>query len=684
MSIHIDPNPSELREKELPFNLAKHDTALASQMNDANVRWLTTYLVDRWGILHGDLRSWKAKMAKWERMSESDYTDRIGEKDPNRPDAITDIFSRQNDTLGLTEGFVDYFTAQARNDVFGTRPWLAATPEGKDDPELAEQISRHANWKLNQSNIEPVTRDAIRIAAWGGTAFQKSRWVRDEETIKKKLKVAWSKKRNEAFTDESGEFVQSEEDFVRLELDGNDAEWRDVFVDDTSITFDNACAAVVDYKDIAFDAKAPELDLIYTDVFCQFRMPLLDAVAYYGIPEDRINDLRSVVGGYDETARDHRDESGTSDKSPAYDETRANPTIKLVEAFARVDVLGNGKPVRIHAIFSPDSHLIFSVDYLANVTPGGLLPIHPLRIHKIPGRIFGTGYFEKYEKLNDSVDQKHNIVSIRAREASVVFKTIQKDALRDPKVRSINPEEPQELAPDKRLADLFEFAVAPDIGSGLLNLRDQELQMAQMRSGITSAAQGELKGVPSANTATGTNDIISRGAVLLKDPIDQLSSDIRKMAEFNVHLLYANQDRDETFSWGEGRDLQLLTIKANDVAGLRMNVDLTMVQSQNQKKLEQAQAGIGLVSTYIGMPEPEKPAVRSMFVQALSSVGFRDAEDIIRQAVVDPASLMALVPPDLAPVIEQALIGAGLIAPAPVEGGEENAAVAPVTGTNAA
>jgi hypothetical protein len=679
VSIHIDPNPSEPAEKTPSFRLARTDTALAAQMSDSNAHWLVTYLVDRFEILHGDLRDWRAKMAKWERMSEGNYDDRIGRSDPNRPDNIPDIFTRQNDTLGLTEGFVDYFTAQARNDVFGTRPWLAATPEGRDDPQLAEQITRHANWKLNQSNLEAVTRDGIRIAAWGGTAFQKSRWIRDEETIKKKVNVAWSKRWDEAFVDGSGEFIQNEADFQAQGLDGNDAEWKDIYIDDTKVTFDNACAAVVDYNDIAFEVKAPELDLLYTDVFCRFRMPLLDAVAYYGIPEERVIELRSIVSGYDETAREHRGESGVSDKSTAYDETRANPTILLVEGFVRVDVLNNGKPVRIHVIFSPESHLIFKVDYLANVTPGGLLPIHPLRIHKIPGRVFGIGYFEKYEKLNDSVDRKHNIVGIRAREASHVFKAIQKDALRDPKISVIDPDKPLELAADKRLADLLEFAVAPDIGNGLLTLRDQELQMGQMRSGITSAAQGELAGVPSATTATGTNDIISRGAVLLKDPIDQLSGDIRKMAEFNVHLLYANQDRDETFAWGEGQDMKLLTISANDVAGLRMNVTLTMVQSQNQQKLQQAEKGIQTVMSYLSVPETDKTAARPMFVQVLSSLGFRDAEDIIRQAVVDPAGILALVPPDIAPVVQQALVGAGLMAPEPVAEAREPGSSAPVT-----
>lgn len=670
VSIHIpaDNAASPPERPKLSFYLAMKSTPLAKQLDDFRASWLIRYLVDRWDVLHSSLASWRADMAKWERMSESDYSDRITKPDPNRGDhEAPDVFSRQNDTLGLSEGFVDFFTAQARNDIFGTRPFLAATPEGNADIQLAELITRHANWKINASNFEAAARDGIRTAAWGGTAFLKSRWIREVETIVKPVTAAFQKSTGEFLLDATGELI-TEETAIPEDIDGDDIEWREKEIEETTIIYNNSSTACVDYQDIAFEAKAPELSLLYTDVFVRFRMGLLDAINLYEIPKEEAEHLRSAAGGHDPTARDHRDESGSTDKTPLYDDVAANPLVTLIEGYVRVDVLGNGRPVRMHVVFSEDLSVIFSLDYLANTTPGGLLPIFPLRIHKVPNRIFGIGYFEKYEHLNDSVDRKHNIVAIRAREASQVITTIQKDALRDPKKKSVDFSKPIELAQDKKPDDFIQFTVVPEIGGGLLTLRDQELQMAQMRSGITSAAQGELKGVPSANTATGTENIISRGAVLLKDPIDQLSGDVRLSAEFNVHLIYANQDRDETFTWGEGQNQELLTIKANDVAGLRMNVSLTMVQSQNQRKLEQAQGAMQIVTSYLQVPETEKNAVRPLYIQALISLGFRNAEEIIRQAVVDPMQILALLPPEVAPFVEQALQQAGYGIPAPEEG----------------
>ncbi|MEY3894806.1 MAG: hypothetical protein RLZZ214_325, partial [Verrucomicrobiota bacterium] len=150
----------------------------------------------------------------------------------------------------------------------------------------------------------------------------------------------------------------------------------------------------------------------------------------------------------------------------------------------------------------------------------------------------------------------------------------------------------------------------------------------------------------------------------IKDPIDTQTNDIRRIVEYAVIVLYANQDRDETFVWGEGKASKLLTIRAGDVQGIRANVSLTMVQAQNQAKLQSAMTAIDVVTKYFQIPEPDKVSARRAFVQALSSVGFHDSEDIIRQAAVDPMGILAMMPPEIAPLVQQAFEQAGLLAPA--------------------
>lgn len=169
--------------------------------------------------------------------------------------------------------------------------------------------------------------------------------------------------------------------------------------------------------------------------------------------------------------------------------------------------------------------------------------------------------------------------------------------------------------------------------------------------------------MPSSSTATGTRDLQSRGATIIKSSIDEQIADITKIIEYDVTLIYANLDQDETFAWGEGRETVLMTVKAKDARGLKANVTLSMTQSQNLKKMESVNAAIGIVGQWLQVPEVEKPAVRYMYVQALQLMGFHNAEDIIRVAAVDAAGIAALLPPDVAPIVMQALAQAGIAMP---------------------
>ncbi len=656
-------------------NFAEGTTPLSRYLNQDQTRWLTNHLCERYQTLYGNMGPWREKMAKWERMSEDDFGDRKDQRDPVNDSSVRDIFMDQNDTLGTIGGFFDFHFAQAKDDIFGTRPWLAATPQGKDDMELADTMTKHAQWKFNQSDLESALIDALKVSTWGGTAFVKTGHRKDIDKIRCVANVAFSVADGKPFfkgVDESGkpalvdsgEYIETAEELATFGISDEQKEWRQIDVEDVNVNYSNVEAALVDYKNIAFETTAPHLTLRHTDVFVRFKMGLLDVMSKYKIPESKRRDLLGAIMGESDEARDHREESDANDASNTNEEN-TNPMITLVEGFVRCAPAG-GETIQIHAIFSPNLNAIFRFDYLANVTPGAILPIFPVRINKIPSRIFGRGYYEKYENPNNAIDRQYNLVTYRNRSNAHVWCAFQPEALADwqeGKNIVLDPNVPLKLAPGKTIADLIQFAAAPDTNARAENLLNSMLQMIQMRSGITSAAQGELKGVPSASTATGTRDIQSRGATLVKCPITEQQTDIQNIVEFSTLLLYANQDIDETFTWAEGRETKLLTIEKDKVLGIRVNVTLTLTQAQNREKLESAMAATDLVIKYIGIPEMEKPAVRPAFIQALSSLGFHNAEDIIRQAALDPAGVLALLPPDIAPVVEQAFAQAGLLTP---------------------
>ena len=576
-------------------------TPLAKRLTPTERTWLMRHLTERYSALDGNMSGWRGQMAKWERMSEENYQDRESAKDVVNNSSVMDIFSSQNESLGVTASFCDFHFAQVKDDIFGTRPWLAATPEGKEDGDLADVLSKFSQWKINQSNVEPALIDALKVSTWGGTAFVKASYWKEVEQFEKVDNCAvWTDlgaEPGKKIKGPSGGYVTTVEELEAMGVSAEQMEWKQAFIEDTRTVYSNVVNDYIDYRDIAFETTAPELSLLRTDVFLKFRMGLLDLMDRYKIDQQHAPTLMAILGAPG-VAKDHRDE--TEPGQDIHPERQGNPIITLIEGYVRCAPMAGKKPICIHAIFAPDLNVLFSVDYLANVTPGGMLPVFPVRINRKPSRIFGMGYFEKYEKPNNAIDRQYNLITYRNRYNAHVYTAVQASALADEgegqNEVALDAQKPFNLAEGKSIDDLIQFKAAPDTNGRAEMLLNSQLQMVQMRSGITSAAQGELKGVPNSNTATGVKDLQSRGATIVKSPVSEQTEDIRAIVEYDVFLICANQDANETFSWGEGREAVLLEIDAEKVLGLKANVALTLTQSQNMKKLESAQTAISILS----------------------------------------------------------------------------------------
>lgn len=661
-------------------------TALMHGLNESQKVWLGQFVTNRWNLMHGLLSSWRGKLRRFERMSEDDYAHRISSIDPSRTDATQSIFSKNNDSLGMVNGWAEFTNAQAANDIFGTKPWMAATPVGKDDRDLSDSVTKHSQWKFDQSDMEVGLKDAIKLAIDLGTSFVKMKWLKD---IDKSESVAWVAHQNgKALTTENGDYLM---DDASLEawiaagselsvaaggnpIDGAGIEWREMLIENITTIYSNVQVAPLDYNDVAFDPMAPALDLLHTDFMHRFPIGLMDAVSTYNLTEDQARDLRNAVLNDHSNPRAERGESSALAADWTALEEGANPTIYLVEGFFRCNPFGAGHndPKRIRVVFSPDLNLTLEADYLANVTPGAIVPVFPVRCFKIPKRLIARGYFEVCEKLNDNIDGCYNASVYADRMARWPISGGDDDALEldegyAEEDLAMEPGKRFKVKPNRRLDEAFQFVQLPDTTGKTKELMDQALQAGQTRLGITSASQGDLAGLPESNTATGVNQIVSRGAVLVKWPIDQIKRDLEKCVDYGVQLNYANLDMEEVFTWGEGREAQIVKIKPGDVAGLRLNVTLTLTQSQSQEKYQAAQGAIAAAAQYAALPEIEKQSQRPLFVQVIKTLGWDDAEEIIRSPIVSPVEIMALLPPESQGMFANFLAEMGI--PLPVEAG---------------
>lgn len=668
MFIHVDRSPGGDEPRKLKV-FAQGETALSRKLSPFQAQWLLQYVCEKWTNLHNDLSPWRAKLDTYEKKADDNYSDRRTAVDTERTDAARPIFERENNTLGIVSNTIDSVYAKAKDDIFGTRPWLAATPQGADDVQLAQQITRHSQWKIDQSNTEAALIDAIRLALDLGTVFVKPRWYTETETFVGPDIVAVNKVTGKPVMSADGDHVRSNEEIPADYPDSGNIEWKEMETEQTQTVYHNLDTACLDYKDVAFDPTATDLDLRLTPFFCRFKMGLHDLCAHYKLTPEQKQTLTDAVTliDTDGQAREHRGEDISSTSSMDSD-AESNPEIMLIEGFLRCDPFNSGSPIRMRVVFSPDLNAIFQLDYLANVTPGGILPIFPVRCFKTPRRIIGKGYWERFEKAEDCIDGLYNVTTVRNRESADVFTGFRPDLLKDEvegqdvvnhptKVFELN-----EQADD--IAKVFSFVAKPDNNNRTDQLLQQMTQILQLRLGTVTAAQGELTGVPSNDTATGSKLIQGKGDLLTGCQIAQIMSDLEKPVEFAVALIYAHQDTDETFTWGEGNTLELVEIQADTVNALRMNVSLSLTQSKSLQMLESAKAAIEIAMQYAQIPEAEKEGLRGIFIQAIHALGFHDADKVIREAVVDVAGISALLPESVRPAFEEFAAQQGMAMPA--------------------
>ena len=625
-------------------------TPLTQKLNNARKEWLLQYLCDDFNLLKTKLTDWRGIMDRMKKFAMEDFSDRRVKTDPET--ALRSIFEVQNDTLNVVGGFADFAYATAREDIMGTRPYFAATPEGLEDSEQAELITKHAHWKLGQSNLSESMEEALYMAINLGTAIPKTTWRRVTETSYQNKTVLANSSGVPIKTSDGGYFFAGDEkEFTMMQPEGaklpslrspkdptviipERTSWVETMIEMVDVVFDNAQTDCVTYDKIVADPDAPRLDLLETNVYNEFDMGILDVIAKYGIDPSKKEDILNAS-----TLSQEEDGSSNGQHAESYNPS-TNSKIRLVEGYVRVDPFETGNPVRLYIVFDPLNNSLLYADYLANVTPGGQLPLFAVTCYQKPSSWIGVGFHERYERVQEYIDRQFSSVGYRNRMNANPINFLDPDMLEDgDEVQNIltDPGRTYKKKTGARAGEVLEFVTIPDVDARTVEMMNIMMQIAQMRTGISSAAQGELSALPDTNTATGVNSILSRASTLLKWPVSRMSKCLEKMLNYQVVLLYANQNFDETFTWGEGRNAQLLKLDHEAAKNLHYNVKVLLTQSDSREKLEAANAAIGIMGQYSQLPEHDKESQRPLFIKAISSIGFEDAEDIVRQPLAPPS-----------------------------------------------
>lgn len=653
------PSPPESPGGE--FDTGKPQKTDLEQLIEGKGAWtfVEGYIQSQLDALISSGHQWRQDLERFQKQAENNFEERIA-VDPKRnldPDtAWKRIFSESNSTMDIVGGFADFLFAQAANDIFGARPWLSVKPVGKRDAQLASDVSRWTHHKFESANVESAYLSALKRAVDLGTAFPKWIYSQTPDLHERRATVLADSKGN-PIVSETGDYTEQDPATAQSVLDANPGtQWIERAITETVFLDNNVEVVDLSFRDVVWDLTAREFDLRYTDIFNRVKIAALDAARIYELPLDKIDGITPMSGGLQagtdesgEYAEANRAEQ-TPDDGHRADNKYRNHRIELWEGFVRMDPVGDGKMRRMFVVFDRTGNKLLKADYLWNRTPKGEVPIKPLRIYRLPGRAYGVGFYERYEHLTNDVDGFYNSMAVRAQFTKPITgrdrSVIEHDD--EESIEELDIRRPVELKNGAKLSQYLQFATLPETGGDINQLMQQIIQTGQMRTGISAAAQGDLSSLPDTNTARGISQLQSRAAVLLKWPINDAKRDILPGMSYGVILLLSNMEVGEAFVWGEGETAELIELTPAQIRDLTMDVKLSMSQTQNLEASQNAQQAIQVVMSYLQVPEPEKAALRPLFVQAVKSLGFDHADQFLREPIVALEQILSLLPPEIA------------------------------------
>lgn len=527
------------------------------------------------------------------------------------------VFEVKNESLNIVAALAEFAAAQAEQDIYGGEPWFAAKPEGRADPLLAEEIQKHLQWTLRDGRYVDRQCCAIDLAVTLGECFTKTYY--DVQADEYEAQVWCLHVDGKPVTDAQGIYVTTDEQVQALGPIKGKLDWKPAYEKRQAVVSQGVEVALLHFNDVAFREDAPELSLEHTNVYVTVEMSVAEAKKRFNLSK---TDAIRLALAADKTkmAAENRQREAQADAvttSPANEEALStdeseqmlNTRIRLVEGYIKADVLGNGTMSRVCIIFPPvNEDWIIWADYLANISPKAELPIKVKVWEPVPHKLYGKGFFGKYAYVQEGTDAYWNAIQFRNGMHANPITGIRTENMQrdedDGEAIIVKPGLSITPKPGKTLSDCIEFATMPDMDDRSMELLQIGHQLVQLRSGITSASQGDMSGVPESNTATGIRSLMSRAAVLLKKPVRRLRRSDGRQFSYMVKLTYANFDREEAFVYGEGENQELVTMTPEKVANLDIDVRMLMTQEQNQTKLEGAQVGMQLASFYTGLLDP--------------------------------------------------------------------------------
>ena len=693
--------------------------ALRQQMTESQFNRMVDYAVRRLEGLRNGLADWRSEMDRARRESDRNLEDRLNNREAQiflKSNESTDIVAGAAEFV-VSRINEDVFGTEPWFMVVPERTQAPAGQEAPDVT-LATEIDEHAKWKLRCIGWKTAGRDAIKTAVDLGTAILKTTWKKRVESYWRYANVlVHAANPNESVVTGAGDYIFDTDELQEQcgvpgeaemmwqpadqmrndmhaqaqgmgQMGGYDPEAvdaehaalprRTVAAKDVNVTVDLGDMSkpgthkweryLIEERAVRYDDPLTET-VDDRNFFAPLQCNRLEDVDFCAhVYDRRLSDIRAMLPKGDprtETILDTVRGDSVARKEPAKQSDSANdggdednPRVKVAECYFDYDPMQDGNTCRVYLVVLPSTvtGIDMGCDYLANVTPDGEYPFSAVAIIKKKNQWNGTGFYEAYRRIGTAIDRNFNAMIYRndmhANPVIGTHEDVLEEELED---LQIGPGTTVTLKQNMHMKDFIEAFTLPDLDERTYEIIKMMINLFQIRSGVSSAAQGDVSELPQVNTATGINSVLASGSTLHNELLEQIRGEIGQGGlidhlDKTIRLLYTRQNREETFAFGHGQFRKIVTITPEQVRNLKMHVHLLLTRFKQKQDADNAQAALQVLMNYIQIPEQEKPAARTLCVQLVKARGFDNADTIIREPLAPQPAMPGAVGPDGQPV----------------------------------
>ncbi len=602
---------------------------------------------------------WLADRERFEREWNDDFSHRQGGNA---------VFGKSNESLNMVGSGVDYIRSRMMDEMFGSKPWFSADLRSipalqEPGAALADRVARHLRWKLgpDQIDFETLAGDLIGQACKMGECVSKVFYKTDVETFERIASILWNHGADAPALTRDGEFIFEQGPAeVLAQVNERAAQewrpgaehsevaplpegygWKEQIVSERVVHYAGAKAVPLHYKEFYCPLNAPsvhEADFVAH----MTSMRLSELCGYLGVALDgeggdyvsqALQRVKAESARPKTAAGQPRPGEGEGEEEAVAD---ADPEFRLLEAYFEFDARGDGRPCRVFLMLAYDFEVPIFWDYIANVTPQGRYPFEAVVMNREPHRWYGKSWFKKYEKYQQLMDKLLNQILYRNELAANPVKFRRKEAVvqwQDDQPFEIGPDRVFDLNDGYTAADALQSAAIPELDEQTKYLLEMVMATWRMRSGVTTATQGEFDGLPSEHTATGITQIVASGTTMYRPQMMEVKRGLEALLRQVVEYQYAYQEGDEKFTCREGETRVEGMLGKESTRGLEVDVELTLTHAKQSQSLETARMAIDFFNLFLAVPDEFKPVAAPLFATIYNSLEIDNAPDYFQQVV---------------------------------------------------